>query len=207
MQVYNKGESVGTQENIDYIKKELSNEEKFLESLIKAEKFYKKYRKPLIALGAFVVLAALGYVGYEMKVEHDLKVSNAAYIRLMNQSGTKEDLELLRSKNPKLHELYLYHQALAKQDIEALKRLADSEDPVIKDLATYHLGALKKDEQLLGQYATEGAILRDLAILDDAFLLDKAGNVQQAHQKLELISKESPAAPYALLLRHYGVKR
>ena len=198
---------MGTQENIDYIKKELSNEEKFLESLIKAEKFYKKYKKPFIALGVAAVVAAVGYVGFEMKKEHDLKVSNQAYERLLQNSGTKEDIEVLKSKNPKLYTLYLYHQALQKRDLKALETLAKSEDAVIADLASYHLYALKKDEPGLKRYSSQESVYKDMAKLDDAYLLYTQKSIDEAHQRLATIQKSSPAAPYALLLRHYGVAK
>ncbi len=198
---------MGTQENIDYIKQELSNEEKFLESLIKAEKFYKKYKKHFVILGIAVLVGVGGYVGYEMKIEHDLRVSNEAYEKLLQKRGTKEDLQLLQSKNPKLYTLYLYQEALQNKDEKALQQLAGSDDPVISDLARYHIAVLRGDEPKLSTYASQENIYTDLAKLDDAYLLYRQEKIESAHAKLATIQKTSPVAPYALLLRHYGVTK
>ena len=36
-------------ENVDYVKEELNSQEKFLESFVKGERFYKKYRTLIFA--------------------------------------------------------------------------------------------------------------------------------------------------------------
>ncbi len=197
---------MGTKENIEYIKNELSNEEKFLESVIKAEKFYKKHKKKIVGIFMALVIASAGYVGYEMKVEHDLRVSNEAYQKLLQNPDDKEALQTLQSKNEKLYHLFLYQQAVKKKDKDALQKIAAGSDPILADLAKYHVAALDKDSAALDHYAIDSnAILRELAILDESYLMMNQKNIAKAREKLSKIEK-SPATPYALLLGHYGAK-
>ncbi len=201
-----KEQGLGTKENIEYIKNELSNEEKFLESVIKAEKFYKKHKKKIVGIFMALVIASAGYVGYEMKVEHDLRVSNEAYQKLLQNPDDKEALQTLQSKNEKLYHLFLYQQAVKKKDKDALQKIAAGSDPILADLAKYHVAALDKDSAALDHYAIDSnAILRELAILDESYLMMNQKNIAKAREKLSKIEK-SPATPYALLLGHYGAK-
>ncbi len=198
---------MGTKENLEYIKKELDSEEKFLESVIKAEKFYKKYKKVINALGALVVVGALGYVGYDMLQEYNLKISNEAYNALLQNPHDKEALAILKNKNPKLYALYLYRQAIEHNDIATLQKIAAQEDKVLADLAKYHIAALKKDRAALERYANNAdAILRDFAYLDVAYMSFERNQILAGRKRLDNIEKSSPAYPYALLLGHYGAK-
>ena len=201
------GEGLGTKENIEYIKQELSNEEKFLESVIKLEKFYKKYKKPLIAILAVLMFIVVGYMGYSWKKELDLQASNQAFEKLLANPEDKEALQTLKSTNPKLYRLYLYHRAMQTKDTKIFERLAASEDPILSDLAKYHLAVLKKDQKALQQYGMQkDTLLKEMALLDEGYLSMKRGQIAQARGELSNVPKESPAYPYALLLKHYGVK-
>ena len=191
---------------IEYLKEELSKEEQLLESLIKSERFFKRHKKKLIAAVAVVALAVAGYYGYEYKKELDRAAANAAYERLLADPADSEARALLEQKSPALYRLYLYRQAVRSKDAATLERLAASKDPVIADLASYHLAALRRDPQGLGEYES-GGILRDYARLDGAYLYDLAGRYAQAHSKLDIIPRTSIAKPYAILLRHYGVAK
>lgn len=197
---------LGAKENIEYIKNELSNEEKLLESVIKAEKFYKKHKKKIVGIFAALVIAGVGYIGYEMKVEHDLQISNKAYQKLLQNPSDTEALQTLQAKNEKLYHLFLYQQAVKTKDKAALQKIATSSDPVLADLAKYHIAALDRDSEALDRYAIDSnAILREMAILDESYLLMERNKIAKAREKLSKIEK-SPATPYALLLGHYGAK-
>ncbi len=201
------GEGLGTKENIEYIKQELSNEEKLLESVIKLEKFYKKYKKALIGAFLALVIFAVGYMGYAWKKERDLQASNQAFEKLLANPTDKDALETLRSVNPKLYRLYLYRQAMQTKDVKLFEQIAASDDPVLSDLAKYHLAVLQKDQKSLEKYTMQKeALLKEMALLDDGYLLMKSGQISQARNDLANVPKESPAYPYALLLKHYGVK-
>lgn len=197
---------MGAKENIEYIKDELSNEEKLLESVIKVEKFYKKHRAKIISLLVLLILGGGGYGIYSLKIAHDLKISNEAYQKLLKNPQDKEALQTLKEKNEKLYNLYLYQQAIKNKNIKVLEKVAKSNDPILSDLAKYHIAVMKKDYKLLDQYAVNSnAILQEFAILDESYLLFRKKDIQKARKKLNKI-ENSPAAPYALLLGHYGTK-
>jgi len=199
---------LGTKENIEYIRQELTSEEKFLESLIKVEKFYKKYRKKLIGGALLLLIGTVGYIGYELKRDHDLRVSNQAYQQLLRGEGGPEALAILKEKNPPLYRLYLYQTSIEKGDLQGLKEVRDSDDRVLSDLAQYHIGLLERDDKELKSYGNRSdTLLREMALLDTAYLLYLKGSIGEGHSQLEKIGKESPAHPFSLLLRHYGVKQ
>ena len=51
-------------ENVDYIKEELSSQEKFLENFVKGERFYKKYKTLMFA---FIDIDIVGGIGLVIK--------------------------------------------------------------------------------------------------------------------------------------------
>ena len=48
-------------QNVDYIKEEINNDEKMLESLIRFEGWFKRYKIPLVIVTAFLVILGVGY--------------------------------------------------------------------------------------------------------------------------------------------------
>lgn len=193
--------------NIEFIKEELSNEEKFLEQVVKAERFYKKYKKHIVALAIVAIVGILGYVGYDMKKSHDLKVSNEAYLKLLKNPADTQAIDILKSKNPSLYEVYLFKKAIEKNDIKSLKKIASKNILVISNIAKYQAAALQKNEQDLYKYELDQkSLLKDLAILDEAYLLYSKNSIENAREKLSSISKDSLVYPYAQFLLHFGIK-
>ena len=197
---------MGTKENIEYIKNELDSEEKLLESVIKAEKFFKRYKKPIVAGVGLVVAAAILYFGYEWKEERDIQKANIAYNRLLQNPRDKSALEELKSANKRLYTLYLYQKGLANKDLQAFEEVAASGDPILSDLANYHIAVLQKDQKRLEHYASDETLLKEMALLDEAYLLMKSGELQKAKSKLDAVPQNSEALLYAKMLKHYGLK-
>ena len=48
-------------DDIDSIKEELNTQEQFLENIIKSERFFKKYKKIIIAVAVLGVVSTAGY--------------------------------------------------------------------------------------------------------------------------------------------------
>ena len=48
-------------QNVDYIKEEMQNDEKMLESALRLESWFRRNQKPLIALVVILVLFGIGY--------------------------------------------------------------------------------------------------------------------------------------------------
>lgn len=195
-----------TKENIEFIKKELDSEEKLLESVIRVEKFYKRYKKPIIVGVGVAIVATILYFGYEWKKEYDIQKANIAYNRLLQNPQDKSALDELRSTDKRLYTLYLYQKALSSEDLKAFEQVAASDDPILADLANYHIAVLQKDQKRLDSYASDETLLKEMALLDEAYLLMKSGELQKAKSKLDAVPQNSEAFLYAKMLKHYGVK-
>ncbi len=197
---------MGTKENIEYIKNELNSEEKLLESVIRAEKFFKRYKKPIVVGVGVAIAALLVYFGYEWKKEHDIQKANLAYTRLLKNPQDKAALKELQSSSNRLYTLYLYQRALVGKDMKRLQEVANSHDPILSDLANYHIAVLKKDQNSLERYASNQSLLKEMALLEEAYLLMSKNKVKMARSKLDAIPANSEALIYAKMLKHYGVK-
>ncbi len=196
---------MGLKENVEAIKKELSAEEQFLESVIKAEGFFKKYKKALIAVGVAVVLAVSFYLISDFIKNRDLRLSNEAFLALQKNPADKDALKILESKNPKLFTLFNFSQAVKGNDpkkIEAVK--TKMKEPLLEDLALYQSSALSEDLSSLKSYAQkQNALLKELAVLDEAFLLFEKGKSDEARALLQKIPVTSPLYQLAQSFSHY----
>lgn len=198
---------MGVKDNIEFLKEEISNEEKMLEQIIKVERFYKKYKKPLLSILVILIVGGVGYGLYNLKESYDIKVSNEAYLNLLKNPNSKKDLKVLKDKNQKLYLVYLFQKAIKKSDTDELKKIASKNIFPISNLAKYQYAAILKNKKDLQNYEyNQNALLKDIAILDEAFLLYKEKNVKEAREKLNLIDEKSLIYPYAKFLLHYGIK-
>jgi hypothetical protein len=194
--------ALSLKENIEAIKEELTAEEKFLESVIKTESFYKKNKKLVIGITVAVLVGVFGSMGYNyLKEQKELK-SNELYLSLIQKADDAKKTEL-KSLNPKLYELYTMQVALKSGDVATLKSLQSSiSDPILKDLLTYQIASL--EEKGLLKYAKSGdPILKDFANLNAAYIELKNGNHQKAEDILGFISPTSTIYQIAQSLKHY----
>jgi hypothetical protein len=190
-------------ENIDAVKKELSAEEQFLESIVKAEGFWKKYKKLLIALAVLVVVAALGMALYNTIKEQRLNASNEAYTVLGNNPLDKEALETLKSKNPKLYQLFLFSNEMKSSDIAKLEAMSSQiSDPILKDLLSYQKASLS-GKGLSSYIMKQDALLKEFASLQEAYNLFKEGKSKEAKALLAQIPKSSQLQQIAQSFNHY----
>ncbi|WP_201353578.1 hypothetical protein [Hydrogenimonas urashimensis] len=193
-------------EQVEYAKEELTQDEKLLAGLIKAERFYKRNRVVILALAAIIVFGGIGYGVMGYLKEQKLLRANEAFLALQADPSDKSAMETLKKENPRLAELFALKNAVASADAEGLKRLQASKDPVVADLAAYHLGVLQKQADALKNYRMRSAaLLKDYAVFDEAYLLMKKGEVKEAKERLAMIPENSPLAPVAKMLDHYGI--
>ncbi len=197
---------MGIKENLNAVKEELNTEEQFLEGLIRAERFYKKYKKRLIALAVIVVVV---FVGYTIKVYVDagnLKSANEAYLQLLkNPNNTRAD-SILKNKNIKLYYAYKFQLASKNNNKALFKKIAkNSNDKYLSDLSTYQLASLDRNKNEINSYINNSKVglLKNLALLEDAFLLLKNKKFEQAKIKLSSIEVDSPLKNVAKNLNHF----
>jgi hypothetical protein len=200
------GADVSIKEQMEYAKEELTQDEKLLAGLIKAERFYKRNKMVILALVAIVVLGGAGYGVMGYLKEQKLLKANEAFLALKANPEDKGAMETLRRENPALAELVTLDRAIEKGDVKVLETLKSSGDPLVSDLAAYHLGVLQKRADLLKDYRMKsGALLKDFALFDEAYLLMKEGKVKEAKERLAMITDNSPLKPVAKMLGHYGI--
>lgn len=206
------------QSNFQSVKEEFKSDEKMLENAFRLEILFRRYRFYL----AFLLLCIAGGLIW-WAVSHSIQSSrmqaaNAAYSTLVDNPKDEHALTILKEKSPALYDLYLYTNANGnKQTYESLQ---SSQNAFVKTLANYEIASMQASDLLdskndqTAQRAqsiekldqTVQGSLKDFATLQSAYLLLVAGEINQAHQKLLLISQDSPFKTQAMLLKHYGIQ-
>lgn len=187
------------QDDVKYVKSELSGDEKILESAFKLETLYKKYKFVIWGTVAALLLFFIGSTVMESMKESRLADANKAFLTLQKNPADAPALETLKTKNPALFELFTFSEAVKKQDAAALKTLSTSKNEVVADSSKYVTANLEKK-------APESKLYKEMAELEGAYLAMKAGDTAKAKEKLDLIDARSPVAPLATLLKHATLK-
>jgi len=201
------GARVSLKENIDMVKEELNQEEKLFESAVKTERFVKKYKMPLISVLSAIVVVLVGNSIYQVNQSNAITASNEAYNVLLKDPSDTKAVSTLQDNNPALYDAWKLQTALKAKDEKTLETLTSSSSVIVADLASYELATLKKDKVALNEYALkQEAVLKDLAILNEAVLLMQEDKVEEAQARLKMIDKKSSLEKTVTLLQHYGVK-
>ncbi len=196
-----KGISLSLKENMNIIKEEIGAEEQFLESIIKGERFYKRYKRQIQVLVVVVILAAIGYAGYSISKDRNLKISNEAYETLNKSPNNKEALATLKDKNPSLYEVYLFEEAVKNNNIGKLEELSkDKNSELLSDLSLYQV------EQLKNSKIVNSRLLNGFSLLEEGFDLLKDGKITEAKLKFAQIDSNSPLFKIVKNLEHYQGK-
>jgi len=191
-------------ENIDMVKEELNSEEKFFEKAVMTEKFVKKYKNMMIVSVVVVIALVVGNIAYENNKSNIITAANTALNKLFVDATDKNALNELKTLSPALHDVWLFSQASANNDLVTMKELKNSKALIVSDLAQYELA---KDVSSLNSYASSSdAIFKDLALVQSAIILLNENKIQEAHNILFNVSKESSLNKIAAALMHYGVK-
>lgn len=186
------------------VKEELNSEEKFFEKAVVTERFIKKYKNIMIASVAAIVLVVGANMAYEANKNSNKSSANAALAKLQADPKNSAALAELKSLSPNLYDVWVFSQAVANKDLEALKALKNSKALIVSDLAKYESA---QDVPSLEEYASkQDAIFRDLALVQSAVMLLNENKVDQAKEKLSKISKDSSLNKMSSALMHYGIK-
>mgnify|MGYP001043709171 CR=1 FL=1 len=205
------------QSNLKSVKESFNSDEKLLESAFALEIMWKRYRKYIITLLICMVGVGIWWlVSNYIQSQKAIKAS-AAYERLISDSTDKEALESLKDASPALYDMYRYFNA--NNDSAVYEALADSQNAFVRSTAQYELASIQAsklleandiDESSLNQglaslERTKPTSLKELAILQEAYLLFKANKVKEAHQKLILIPENSAFYNEAVIFKHFGL--
>ncbi len=186
-------------DDLKYVEKELSSDEKMLESTLKLEAFYNKHKRKIWIAVAFVLFVLVVNPILSLIHESKLDSANSALLVLKKNPKDSQAIETLKSKNPALHELYTYSQAVSLQDTKELERLSKSKNPLIADISSYH-------SKVLVSKGSQSLYYKEMSMIEDAYLALKDGKGKMARSELDLIDTRSPVAPVAELLKHYTIK-
>ena len=186
-------------DDVNYVKKELSGDEKVLESAFKLETLYKKHKFKIWGIVVAVLVFFGGTAIQKSMHESELAKANDAFLILQTKSDDTAALQTLKENNPALLELFNYAQAVKNQDTKVLKALSSSKNAVIADASTYTAGVLAKKP-------VDSILYKEMVFLEEAYLAIDAGDAKTAKAKLELIDERSPLAVITGFLKHSIIK-
>ena len=188
-------------DDVNYIKNELSSEEKFLESFVKTERFFKKYKKLIVVL---IISVIIGSIAFLVKTKLDEKNLYEANIALSNflENGNQNSLDELKEKNRDLYEIALYLDA--KNEFKN----ADINLKYLKELLDFQVALLNSNQSDLDAVSKKADfLLKDYAIFNQALILVNNQKYAEAREILGKISQDSRAFELATLLKHYLVTK
>lgn len=186
-------------DNVDYIKEELSSEEKFLESSLKAEKFYKKYKFLIfgvvgLAIAFFVVTSIMEYSANQTKKE-----ANIAYANIIKDPKDSAKLEELKGLNAKLYEIALLKTNQANGNISV---------SYLKELGEYKTAVTNKDIAALDRLiATQDFLLKDFASINKALIYIEKQEYAKAKTALKTIPSDSSVKQLVTLIEHFLITK
>lgn len=181
------------------VKKELSSDEKILESAFKLETLYKKYKFVIWGVVIAIVIFVAGRAVMISLEEAKLAAANQAFLGLQSNPNDAAALDILKEKNPALYELYQYKQAVKKNDLETLKTLSSSQNEIVADGSRYSAAVLENK-------TTDSKLYSQMVLIEEAYNAIQKGEMKRAKEKLALIDQRSPLATVAQLLKHSTIK-
>ncbi len=186
-------------DDVKYVKKELSGDEKVLESAFKIEELYKKYKYIIWGVVVAILIFFISQAIMDSMKQSKLEDANSAFLVLQEKPNDKSALETLKKNNLSLFELYTFSKASSSKDITLLASLENSKENVISDSSKYTVGAIKKE-------AVNSELYKELALFEEAYLAIKSGDTKSAKEKLELIDDRSSLQMLTQLLMHSTIK-
>ena len=181
-------------DEVDYIKKEISTEESFIENFFKVEKFYKKYKKVIFGTVSVIIVAVLGisvssYMAEQTKIE-----ANKAFNKVLENPNDANALSILKTSNKKLYDIALYMQDNKKS----------TNTEFLKELAVYSAAIEKNSsDNISAAFQNQKFILKDFAIFNKALIQAKNGQYQDAKESLKLIPISSEVNSLVKMLEHF----
>lgn len=190
---------VSVQDDINYVKKELSSDERVLESALKIETLYRKYKFIVWSVVIVLILFFVGNRVMDAMHESKLEKANQAFLTLQTNSEDAQALQVLKENNPLLSELFAYSQATKKKDIKMLETLGSSSNDIIADASRYTVGVLNRKP-------VDSKLYKELALFEEAYLAIQSGDTKKAKAKLELIDERSSLGMLTELFNHSLIK-
>ena len=185
-------------ENVDYVKTELSSEEKFLENFVKGERFFKKYKTLIFGFIAVIFIGIIAIFIKNHLDESNKFEANIAFNKVLENSNDSQALADLKEKSPQLYDIAIFLQAKNES------KQTDINVPLLKELSKYQTALANKSISELDNLSMQNDfLLKEFAIFNKALLLTNEGKFNEAKTSLALIPETSKAHELAKLLNHY----
>ncbi|NPA73979.1 MAG: hypothetical protein GXO12_04640, partial [Epsilonproteobacteria bacterium] len=129
-----------------------------------------------------------------------------AYLKLLANPNDNESLSILKAKNKNLYYAYKFQTAAKKNDKKLFQEVLNkSNDPYLKDLSDYQISSLDGKKSDIEKYINDvkPGLLKNMALLEDAYLLLKENKKDEAKLKLSMIEVDSPLRSVAVNFEHY----
>lgn len=185
-------------DNVNYVKDELNTEEKFLESFVKVERFYKKNKVIIIAAIVLLIGGTIAYFTTQSIQAQNKLEANIAFNKVLENPKDAESLAKLKEKNEQLFQVAQY--------IEASKegKVADVQVKFLKELSEYKLALEKNDINKLNSVSMQNDfLLKEFAIFNKALIQTQNGKFEDAKATLQLIPSDSQVSQLVNVLKHY----
>ncbi|MEY4505052.1 MAG: hypothetical protein RL154_1349 [Pseudomonadota bacterium] len=196
---------MSVKQDVEYIKQELDTEEKFLSGLAHAERFWKKFQRPLIGIAAAFIVGFGGFYAFNFYKSSQIDAANVALSKLLANPNDKTALDELKSKDTKLFEVYSIYIAAKAGDAGALNTLSNSKAMFVGELAEYQAVALEKNQaKLLAIGDDKNKLMHDMALIDAGVLALQKNDVKAASSAFAKVPQESIAKPEAVSLEHFS---
>ncbi len=183
------------QENVEFLKKEISTEEKFFEGFFKLEKVWQSYKLVLIGaavliLGGFIGTNVMSYLELQNKTK-----ANIAFNTLLTDTTNASAIATLKETNPQL--LTIANHITSGQEkiinVEYLKEIAQFNQA----MNTNNLDAISKTT------LNSKFLLKEYALFQKALIQAINNNYADAKETLKLIPAKSSVSRLSNQLNHY----
>lgn len=185
-------------DNVDYVKEELNSEEKFLESFVKVERFYKKNKIIIIAVIVILIALVIGfYISKSVNASNKLE-ANIALNKVLQNPKDSAALETLKQKDEKLYEIAQYLNAKDEG------KTVQVDIKFLKEITEYEKALKEKNIEKLNEVSMQNDfLLKEFAIFNKALIQTQNGKYADAKATLKLIPADSKVNDLVNVLKHY----
>jgi predicted negative regulator of RcsB-dependent stress response len=185
-------------DNVDYVKEELNSEEKFLESFVKVERFYKKNKIIIITVIVVLIALVIGfYITKSVNASNKLE-ANIAFNKVLQNPKDSAALETLKQKDEKFYEIAQYLNAKDEG------KIVQVDIKFLKEITEYEKALKEKNIEKLNEVSMKNDfLLKEFAIFNKALIQTQNGKYENAKATLKLIPADSKVNDLVKVLKHY----
>jgi len=189
-------------ENVNYVKDELSSEEKFLEGFVKTERFYKKNKMLIIVAVVVAIGGLIGFYATKYFQEQNKLEANIAFNKFLENPKDINAMATLKEKNAQLFQVAEYLNANKEG------KTVDVQIKYLKDLTQYQKALAAKNVNELNTVSMQNDfLLKEFAIFNKALIQADQGKFEDAKATLKLIPADSKVNDLVNVLKHYLVTK